>query len=275
MGTHTTWRTRIAIGITLTLAAAVQLVPFYLALTTSLKPKADTSSLWTLPTSLFLGNFETAIVEGGILQSIASSALVTVITTVAVCLLGAITAYPLARRVTTGNKIVLLGIVAMMMIPPLSVLVPLYTFVSSIHGINTYWAIVLILGTGALPMSVFLYASFMRGLPVSVEEAATMDGAGTWTMLFRVVFPMLKPVTATVAILTSVAIWNEYALSNFFLRDPSVRTIAPTIATYFGSQNSNLGAAVAGALISVVPVLVAYLVLQRYFIRGMVAGAEK
>ena len=85
----------------------------------------------------------------------------------------------------------------------------------------------------------------------------------------------LKPVTATVIILTSVTVWNEYALSVFVLRDPAVRTIAPTIGTFFASQGSNLGAAAAAALLSVLPLLIAYLVLQRFFIKGMVAGSEK
>lgn len=267
---------RTGIAFALLLVALVQLLPFYIALTTAFKAKTDLSSEWLLPTGgIYWGNFASAINDGHILRAIGNSAIVTLVSTILVCVLGALAAYPLARRNTLGNKLVLAGIVALIMIPPLSVLVPLYSLLTQLGGINTYWGAIAIMVTSQLPLSIFLYTSFMRGLPLSIEEAATMDGATLFQILSRVVVPMLKPVTATVIILTSVAIWNEYALSVFVLRDPSVRTIAPTIGTFFAGQGSNLGAAAAASLISVVPVLVAYLVLQRYFIKGMVAGAEK
>lgn len=268
--------TNILIGLGLFLMALVQLAPFYIALTTSLKPRTDLSSQWTFPTQgLYLENFRVAIEDGNILRAIGSSAIVTLASTVLICLLGAMAAYPLARRQTLGNRIVLLGIVSLIMIPPLSILVPLYSFINQIGGINQYWATVLVMVATQMPLAIFLYASFMRGLPVSIEEAATLDGANGFQVLVRVVFPMLRPVTATVIILTSVTIWNEYALSVFLLRSPGVRTIAPTIGTFFASSGSDLGAAAAAALISVAPILIAYLLLQRYFIRGMVAGAVK
>ncbi len=267
---------RWAIALALAIMAIVQLVPFYVALTTSLKPRTDLSSQWMLPsTGIYLANFQTAITDGNILRAIGNSALITVVSTTIICVLGALTAYPLARRTTLGNRIIFSGIIGLIMIPPLSILVPLYSLLNQLGGINTYWGAIVIMVVTQLPLSIFLYAAFMRGLPIAIEEAATVDGANTTQTLFQVVFPMLRPVTATVIILTSVTIWNEYALSVFVLRSPEVRTIAPTISTFVASQGSNLGAAAAAALISVVPVLLAYLVLQRYFITGMVAGSEK
>jgi raffinose/stachyose/melibiose transport system permease protein len=115
----------------------------------------------------------------------------------------------------------------------------------------------------------------MRSLPISVEEAATVDGANRMQLLFGIVFPMLKPVTATVIILTGVAVWNEFALSGYILTSPQMQTIAPAIASFFSVQSSNLPAAAAASLMAMLPVLVAYLFLQKYFIKGMVAGAEK
>lgn len=268
------WRIVAAVG--LLLAVLAQLLPFYVALTTSLKPRTDLSSQWVFPTSgIYFENFRIAIEDGGILRAIGSSAVITVASTALICVLGALAAYPLARRDTLGNRIVFAGIIGLIMIPPLSILVPVYTLMVQLGGINTYWGATALMVATQLPLSVFLYASFMRGLPISIEEAAVMDGAGLLSILFRVVFPMLRPVTATVIILTSVSVWNEYALSVFVLRSADVRTTAPAIATFFASQGSNLGAAAAASLLSVVPLLVAYLVLQRYFIKGMVAGSEK
>ena len=266
----------IIIGAALVLVVLVQLLPFYVALTTALKTKTDLSSQWSFPfANLFFGNFQTAIQDGGILRSIGNSVIVTVVATALVCVIGALAAYPLARRLTRLNKVVMLLIIGLIMIPPLSVLVPLYSLLNRLHALNTYWGIILVMTTGGLPLAIFLYAAFMRSLPLAVEEAAVVDGANLLQLLFYVVFPMLKPVTVTVIILTGVGVWNEFALSSYVLTEPAQKTIAPAIAAFFSTQSSNLGAAAAASLMGVVPVLIAYLFLQRYFIKGMVAGAEK
>lgn len=257
-------------------ACAIQLLPFYVTVTTGLKDRTDLSSQWLFPTSgLTFNNFVTAMERGNILRAIFNSAVITVTSTVLICVLAALAAYPLARRRTLGNKLMLGLIVSLMMVPPLSILVPLYAFMNRLDALNTYWGAILVLTAGQLPLAIFLYASFIRALPSSIDEAAVVDGAGYLTRVFRIIFPMLKPVTATVVIMCSVNVWNEYALSSFLLTSPDRQTIAPAIASFFGSQSNNLGAAAAGSLMAVAPILVAYLFLQRYFISGMVAGAGK
>ena len=176
---------------------------------------------------------------------------------------------------TIGNRLLLAGVIGLIMVPPLSILVPLYSMMSKLGLVNTHVGTILVMTALQLPLAIFLYTAFMRGLPVEIEEAASVDGARGMQLLFRVVFPMLKPVTATVIILTSVAVWNEYAMSVYLMRSPEMRTIAPAISSFFASSSSDLGAAAAASLLSVLPVLVVYLVLQRYFIKGMVAGYEK
>lgn len=264
-----------AVGASLFLAAVIQLVPFYVAVTTAFKPQDDLSSQLVPPKQLFLGHFVTALTQGNIIQAVGNSILVTVISTLIVCVLGAMAAYPLARRLTALNKTVTVMVVGLIMVPPLSILVPLYTMMNQLHAINSYWGVIAVMVTGHLPLAIFLYTAFMRSLPVSIEEAAKVDGANTVQVLFRIIFPVLKPVTATVVILSGVSIWNDFSLSGYLLSKPSVQTIAPAIGSFFSQQSSNLGAAAAASLIAVVPVIVAYLFLQKYFIKGMVAGAEK
>ena len=267
---------KIVLGLALLAMVVLQLLPFYLASTTALKERTDLSSTWLPPLDgIFLGNFATAISDGNILQSIINSAIVTGVSTVLVCLLGALAAYPLARRDTKLNKVVTAGILALIMVPPLSILVPLYSMLNEMQALNTYWGVIAVMVSTHLPLAIFFYTAFMRSLPISVEEAATVDGANIFQMFFLIVLPMLKPVIATVAILTGVSTWNEYSLSSFILTDPALRTIAPSIASFFSAQSSNLGAAAAASLMAVVPVLLAYIFLQRYFIKGMVAGSEK
>lgn len=270
------WPARLAIGAGVLLAVLLQLLPFYITVTSAMKQRSDLSSQWLPPLDgIHWQNFATAVEQGGILRAIGNSAIVTLGATLLVCVLGALAAYPLARRPTLVNKLVLAGIIGLIMIPPLSILVPLYAQMVQLGGINTYWGTILVMTATQLPLAIFLYTAFMRGLPLSIEEAASVDGANAVQVLFRVVVPMLKPVTATVVILTSVNIWNDYALSVYLMRSPEMRTIAPATATFFSTTSSDVGAAAAASLLSALPVLIVYLVLQKYFIRGMVAGSEK
>lgn len=267
---------RVFTSVVLFVVVVVQLVPFYVAVTTSLKPKTDFSSEWLPPLGgVYWGNFVTAIDQGNILRAILNSAIVTSVATVLVCLLGAMAAYPLARRQTRLNRSLMFMIVGALMIPPLSILVPLYTLMTQLHAVNTIWGIVLIMVTGQLPLSIFLYAAFLRTIPFALEEAATVDGANTIQVLFYIVFPLLKPVTATVVIISGVFVWNEYQLSLYMLTTSDTRTIAPAISSFFSQYSSNLGAGAAASILGMLPILLVYLFLQKYFIKGMVAGSER
>ncbi|MDB1193506.1 carbohydrate ABC transporter permease [Bifidobacterium breve] len=253
-----------------------QLLPFWLAICAASKPASDLSS--TLIPRLHdiqWSNFTVAIEEGGILKAVGNSAIVTVCSTVLVCVLGASAAYPLARRQTKANKIVSGGILSLMMIPPLSILVPLYSLLVNISGVNTRWGVILVTVAGNLPLAIFLYTAFIKAIPSSIDEAGMIDGANRFTIFFKLILPLLKPVTATVVIMTSVGVWNEYALSNYLLSDPDKQLIAPRVASFFAMQSSNLGVGAAAALIAAMPIVVVYLFLQKYFIAGMVAGVEK
>lgn len=258
------------------IAVVVQSTPFYLALTTAFKSRTDTSSLWVPPfAGGTLENFETAWNTGHLDWALQNGLLVTAVSTALTCVIGALAAYPLARRETRLNRAISLGILSMLMVPPLSILVPLYTMLAQWGMLNNYVSLILVLTATQLPLAVFLFTQFMRRLPLALEEAAAIDGAGTLTTFFRIVLPTLKPVLATVAILTSTNVWNEFAMSSYILNTADVRTLAPATASFFASSSSDVGAAAAAALIGVIPILIAYLALQKYFIKGALAGAEK
>ncbi len=266
---------KIPAGLMVLLMIFLQLVPFYITLAVAFKPKTDLSSRWMIPTSIYFDNFLTAISRGRILTAMLNSLLVTSVAILLICLLGAFAGYPLARIKSRFNKIVLMTILGVMMIPPLSVLVPLYSMMNKINGVNTYWGIILIVTTGQLPLSVFLYSSFISSIPVELEEAALLDGCNYIQIFNRIILPLLKPVTASVIILTGIFVWNEYQLSLYILSSPAKRTIAPAIGAFFSQSSSNLGAAAAAALLGVLPLVVLYLFLQKYFIKGMIDSALK
>ncbi len=260
----------------LLLFVLIQLTPFYIAMTVSAKPRTDLSSRWLPPLDgIYWENYARAIERGNILNAIGNSILITVISTILVCLIGCLAAYPLARIKSRLNRVVLLVILGVIMIPPLSTLVPLYTMMNRLGAVNTYWGMILIMVTGQLPLSIFLYANFISTLPRSLEEAAFIDGANYWQIFVRVIFPLMKPVTATVTILAGTFIWNDYQMSLYMLTTSDMRTITTAIGAFFSQQSSNMGAAAAASLMGMLPILLAYLFLQQYFMKGMVAGAEK
>ena len=266
---------KVAIAI-LILVCIVQLLPFYLGLAASFKAPRDLSSAWAIPfASATIDNYTLAIQNGSILRGLANTAIVTVVATALVVVIGALASYPLARRATKFNNFVLLATLAVMMIPSLSILVPLIRLLKSFGMMNTYAGLILPLVASSLPQAIFLYTQSLRNIPRSLEESAMIDGANTLRTFISIVLPLMKPVTITVIILTGTTIWNEFALSGYIMTQNDMRTLAPAIASFFGAAGANVNAAIAGSFIGVLPVLIAYLFLQKYFIKGMLEGAVK
>lgn len=262
-------------GLFLGFIVFIQLVPFYIALTTAFKPKVDLSSRWMLPKSIYIENFKVAIDNGNMLKAMMNSSIITIVAVFFVCIIGALAAYPLARIKSKVNSIILLIIIGVMMVPPLSILVPLYSFIGRIGGINTYWAIILLMITGQLPLSIFLYRSFITTIPLALEEAAKIDGANYLQIFFKIIMPLIKAVTASVVILAGTFIWNDYQMSLYMMPSPNKRTVTTAVAAFFSQQSNNLGGATAAALIGMLPIVILYLFLQKYFIKGMLDSAVK
>ncbi|MGI6786633.1 MAG: carbohydrate ABC transporter permease [Gleimia sp.] len=258
------------------LVCLVQLLPFYLGLASAFKEPRDLSSAWSFPFAGFtIENFIIALERGNVGKAVLNSAIVTVLATVIVVVVGALASYPLARRRTRLNNFILMLTLTVMMIPPLSILVPLIRLLKGFGLMNSHLGLVFPLVAFALPQAIFLYTQTLRGMTESLEEAARIDGAGTLRTFFSIVLPLMKPVTITVAILTGTNVWNEFALSSYIMTTSEMRTLAPAIASFFGAAGANVNAAIAASFIGVLPVLFAYLFLQKYFMNGMLAGAVK
>lgn len=249
--------------------------PLYVLVGLALRSPTDTRSYWIFPTEFHFENFTAAIMEGKINVAMMNSVIITFGAALLIIVFGALAAYPLARRRTKTNKSVKSFIMGIMMVPPLSILVSLYSTVVGMGGINTYWGIIIVLVTFELPMSIFLYTNFIQAIPVALDEAAKIDGCGPIRTFFYIIFPQLKPVTASVLILTGIHCWNDYQFSLYFLQSPEMKTISLAISSFFSQTTSNLNAAAAAALLAILPVVVLFLLLQKYFIKGMVDSAIK
>ncbi len=253
----------------------VYLFPFYVIIMVSLKTFNDTSPRAVFPHPIYWGNFAAIFKSGEIFIGMKNSLIITVGVLALQVVIGSLAAYALSRNQTKFNEVVRNLIMSVMMITPLTTLVGVYSTMSKIHGTSTYWGIILILSAFGLPLTIFLYTNFIGSIPRALDEAAAIDGAGNLQTFFMVILPQLRTVTVTVLILQGVGIWNEYTYSYYFLQKQSMATITLVIKTFFGSVMNDYGQAAANAVIGMLPLIVLYLFLQKYFIQGQVDSAIK
>ncbi|UGB30513.1 carbohydrate ABC transporter permease [Metabacillus sp. B2-18] len=254
----------------------IHIIPFYIMVTTALKAKGDFSSKWVFPKELNFQNFSDAWTIANLGPSFVNTTIITVFSAALLIFFGSMAAYPMARRQTTLNKIFYFLFIAIMIIPPLTALVPLYKMVVNIGMMNTYEVAILNNVAAFMPLTIFLYAGFIRStVPKELEEAAKIDGASTLGTFFRIVFPLLKPVTASVLIIACVFIWNDYQFAIFFLQDKSMHTVTVSLASFFGQNQNNLNLVAAAAILAMLPMTILFLFLQKYFIAGLSSGSVK
>ncbi len=240
----------------------------------SLKPITDKSSRLALPSSLYLDNYAT-VFQSGMFQGIINSLIVTVCVVGIEIILGCMAAYPLARNTSRTNRIIMNIILGVMMIPGLSVLVGVYSLLAKVGGINTYWGIVLSQVGFGLPTAIYLYSNFINTIPKELDEAAQIDGAGIFRIFWNVILPQLKPVTVTIIILNGVGAWNEYMYSLYILQKAEMFTVTLKINAFFSAAKMDYSGAAAAAVIGMLPIVLMYLFLQKYFIKGAVDSAVK
>jgi raffinose/stachyose/melibiose transport system permease protein len=263
--------TALALSITL-----FHLIPFYILITTSLKAKGDFSSKWVFPTDINFVNFSEAWERASLGNALTNTAIITTFAAILLIFFGSMAAYPLARRQTKLNKYVYMLFIAIMVVPPLTALVPLYQLVVDIGMMNTHEIAILNNVAAFLPLTIFLYTGFIRStIPKELEEAARIDGASTLGIFYRVVFPLLKPVTASILIIACVFIWNDFQFAIFFLQDKEVQTLTVALSGFFGENTNNLNLVAAAAIMAMAPMVILFLFLQKYFIEGLASGSVK
>lgn len=253
----------------------IYLLPIYVILMASFKPFTDHSSRLLPPKAFYMGNYIKVLRDGGLLNALKNTMIITACIVALEVVIGCLAAYPLARNRSNFNKFIRVLIMGVMMIPPLSIVVGVYSTLVSIHAISTFWGIILVTAAFGLPMSIYLYSNFIRSIPISLDEAAMIDGAGPLQTFGYIILPQLKPVTVSVIIMKGVSAWNEYAYSRYILQRKEMFNITLTVKQYFSENLNDLNAAAAGAVIAICPVIVIYLFLQKYFIKGQLDSAVK
>ena len=263
-----------AIGAVISIA---YVMPFFMVFVNSFKPKFEIlANPLSLPVTFTWDNFSQALQKMNFFVSLTNSVIVTVFSVSGLILLSSMLAYYLSRTPNKFTKSVFLILVASMIVPFQALMIPFSgLFAPLVEGRNLLMLIFFYQGFG-VALSTFLYHGFISNIPKELDEAASIDGASDFTIFWRIIFPMLRPITATVAIINALWIWNDYLLPALVLNQENQSQTLP-LSTYlfYGQYSTEYGQAMAGLLLAVLPIIIFYLILQRQFISGISQGAVK
>jgi raffinose/stachyose/melibiose transport system permease protein len=260
------------------LAIAVLLImaPFAYMVVTSLRPASDViNDPLGWPQSLTLDNLVNAFSKMNYAQGLISSTIVLVGTLFLTIIAGALAAYPLARITRSWTTWVYRVFIAGSTVPIFVLIAPLYLFLRDLGLLNSYAGVILTYTAINLPVAIFFYTSFFRQIPIELEEAAAIDGSGPVRTFFVVLFPLLRPVTATLATFLTLAVWNDLIVPLVFVRDASLKTVMVNAYSLVGTYTLDPSLLFPAALLGVAPLLVVFAFLQRYIVSGLTMGAVK
>lgn len=273
MTTRYTWRTLI-LEIVMIAAALVIAVPLYVLINLAIRPASDLSSPLVPTSAPSFDNFATAWTTGNLAPALLISVLVTVVSTVLIVALSAAAAYPLARVTRRWSRAVFLIFMFGLIVPIQLGTLPLYQTFRDIGLLGTPWALVIFYAGSSTPFTIFLFVGFIRSLPVDFEQAALIDGCTPLQAFWHVVLPALKPITSTAIVLNAVAVWNDFFTPLLYLSGTDSQTLPVAVSSFASQYFNSWNVLFAGIVIAIVPVLVFYLLLQRYIINGFAGGLK-
>lgn len=260
----------------LILTAVIFLIPFYFMFVQSIKSKKEANRLsiaW--PTELHFENYLEVIKHGNyqLVTAFKNSAILTVFTVLGLIVTGAMAGYVIQRRkgklMTTIQSVIMLGLMI-----PASIL-PTIRMLQSMGIYKTMFSMVMIEIALQTPFTIMLYRGFMSSIPVDLEEAASIDGCNRWQIFQKVIFPLLKPIQATIIILVGVQTFNDFTNPLYFLPGAANTTVQLTLYNYKGQLGNNYNLLFADIIIITVPMLILFLFFNKRIVAGMVAGAVK
>ena len=261
----------------LTLAfGLIYLIPLYMAVTNSFKTYADIiKSPLALPIAPTLDNFVEAFHASNIASLYGTSILITFSSVALLILISSTAAYVIIRRNNRICKFLYAFALIGIMVPPVVTLVPSIKTLSMLHLLYKPSGLLMFYGGAYFSTTIFLYTGFINSIPVSLDESAYMDGASTITIFFRIIFPLLKPCTATAVILMGMWIWNDFLNPMYILGSTAGRTITTGIYNAIGAYTSQWNLVFANVILASFPIVILYLCMQKQFMSGLTAGAVK
>lgn len=258
-------------------ATLILLIPIYYFLIGAFKSRLDIVKfpLVLTPEMLTFGNFTYAMPKMKLISSLTNTGFITVGALVLVVAASSLAGFAVARVKHRLFKWYYSGMIALMVIPFIGVLIPIVVLIRNMKLIGSLWGCLLIQAAWNMPLAMFLYAGFMRAVPQELEEAAYIDGCSMFRVYFSIFLPLLTPVTATCLIRCGIGIWNDYLVSVSLLNSVRQPTLMVSIYSFFGQYVTEYGYAFAGIIMASLAVILMFIFLQKYFIKGLTAGAVK
>ncbi|MBZ9799962.1 carbohydrate ABC transporter permease [Mesorhizobium sp. ES1-4] len=255
----------------------VAVFPFYYAVVTSLKSGTGLFQAGLWPRTFSLGNYRNVLAEGAFARNLLNSLVVSGAVVVLSLLLGITSAYALARIRFRGRSALLLAILSVSMFPQVAVLAGLFEIVRMFGLYNSLLALIFSYMIFTLPFTVWVLTTFVRDLPVEVEEAAILDGATPWIIVTRIFLPLMGPALATTGLLAFIGAWNEFLFALTFTSNNAQRTVPVAIALLSGNSQFEIpwGNIMAASVIVTVPLVLLVLIFQRRIVSGLTAGGVK
>ena len=252
------------------------LYPLWFIVSTALKSNTayqlDPTGLPLHPT---LGSLRSIVVDQPLARWMLNSFLVTLSSVAVSTLVALLAAYAAVFGRFRGHRIFLSTSVALMVVPPVTLLIPMFVFMVDTGWVNHLQSVIVFYSGLLVPFAIFFLANFFRTVPQELIEAAAAEGAGPFTVLRRIVMPLSGAAAFTLIVVQSIWVWNELLIALVFLQDESSRTLMSGLAQFQGRYATNQPIVLAGALISIAPVVLLYLSGQRFFVRGLTAGIGK
>ncbi|WP_105968703.1 carbohydrate ABC transporter permease [Streptomyces geranii] len=269
---------RTFVYLSLVLAALVVLLPLGVIVLTSLKSEqemADDSGALSLPGDLLnFHNYVTAFQDGEMLAAFANTAFILLFAVTGTVLIGSMTAYAIDRFTFRFRKPVIALFLVATLVPGVTTQVATFQIVNSFGMFDTLWApIALYMGTDIV--SIYIFLQFVRSIPISLDESARLDGANAFTIYRKIIFPLLKPAIATVVIVKGITVYNDFYIPFLYMPSEDLGVISTSLFRFKGPFAAHWETISAGAVLVILPTLVAFLSLQRFIYNGFMKGATR
>ncbi len=252
------------------------LVPFFLVLLNSFKANKEIIlNPLAFPEKINFEGYAKAFSNMNYVQTFANSLVITLLSIVLIILFAVMCAYLFARNNWKINKILFMLMVTSMIIPFQTIMIPIVRNFSAINAVDNILMVVVFYIGAHISMAVFMFQGFIKGIPAELDEAATIDGCNDFQILFQIIFPLLKPIISTVAVLDILAVWNDFLLPYILLQSNKLKTLPLMTYSFFGQYSVDYSLVCSGLIMSILPVIIIYALLQKQIIDGVVAGAIK
>lgn len=258
------------------LLAILFLYPVFFALISAFKSNGDIlKNPIALPTSFHTQNFKDLFAQSDFATAILHSVFLTVVSEVLIVCIVPMAAYGIERRKSKTTSLIYTYFLAGMMIPFHLYMFPLFKEMKVFHIFGNMVGPIVCYISGSIAFGTLLYCSFLKGIPLEIEEAAQIDGCTPFQTFWKVTFPLLGPCTGSMVILNGLGIWNDYLMPYLALPSGKAKTITVEIASFVGQYTARWDIVFAGTVISIVPALIIFCMFQKYFVKGITAGAAK